>query len=251
MTIICNSQRFIFVHLHKCGGTSVRQAIRTQMRWNDLIIGGNNNDNLLESIYRRRYALEKHNSASQLQRIVGDDIWRSYWTFALVRHPASIMASYYHWTRKVLQQLAQRHGLRADQVVASIRAGDIDDPVLAWDAVQAYCHCDGQTDSLAGFIEHALEHGVLGFGQTLSERLTDADGRLVDAVYQLEQLQQLEQDFTARTGIEMTLGHANRSQQQAQKQAWTWDVALLDKIWQRYREDYARFGYDKQPPPAQ
>jgi len=161
------------------------------------------------------------------------------------------MASYYHWTKKVLLQLAQRHGVHADQIVAALRAGDIDDPVLAWDAVQVYCHSDGQTDRqtdrLAGFIEHALEHGVLGFGQTLSERLTDADGRLVDSVSQLENLQQLEKDFSARTGIPMTLGHANRSLRQAVE----WDDALLQRIWQRYREDYASFGYAKQPLPAQ
>ena len=243
MTIICNSRRFIFVHLHKCGGTSVRQAIRTQMRWNDLIIGGNENDNLLESIYRRRYALEKHNSASQLHAIVGDEVWREYWTFALVRHPASIMASYYFWTETVLQQLAQRQSMDMSAVVAAIRAGSINDPVLAWDAVQAYCYSDG----LSGFVDYALEHNMLGFGQTITQRLTDADGKLVDSVYQLENVQSLEREFIQRTGIAMSLGHDNRSR----RQAVAWDDAVLEQIWQRYQEDYQRFGYDKQPPISQ
>ena len=243
MTIICNSRRFIFVHLHKCGGTSVRQAIRTQMRWNDLIIGGNENDNLLEAIYRRRYALEKHNSASQLHGIVGDEVWRDYWTFALVRHPASIMESFYYWSIKVLNALAGRKQLSFAETVSKIRAGQLEDDVLSWGAVNAYC----KTDGFAEFVDYALQKNCLGFGKTLSERLTDADGRLVDDTFQLEHVAYFEQTFSERTGIPIKLGRHNRSQERESH----WNEELLERIWQRYREDYQRFGYDKEPPITQ
>lgn len=101
--------------------------------------------------------------------------------------------------------------MNTNEVVAAIRAGSIDDQILAWDAVQAYCDSDG----LSGFIGYALDHNVLGFGQTITQRPTDADGKLVDSVYQLENVQSLEREFTQHTGIAMSLSHDNRSRRQA------------------------------------
>src|ERR671918_1169665 len=64
MTIVCRSRKFIFVHLHKCGGTSVEQAFAPHARWNDLVIGSTFWGELLQPLYKRRYGLTKHSRAS-------------------------------------------------------------------------------------------------------------------------------------------------------------------------------------------
>ena len=37
--IICHSRKYVFIHIHKTGGTSVESALEPTLHWNDLLLG--------------------------------------------------------------------------------------------------------------------------------------------------------------------------------------------------------------------
>src|SRR5215469_2544795 len=57
--IISHSRRFIFVHIHKAGGTSVEQALDPHLAWNDLILGGSQFGEKIQGAYQKRFGLNK------------------------------------------------------------------------------------------------------------------------------------------------------------------------------------------------
>lgn len=106
--IISRSKKFAFIHLEKCGGTSVEFALEKHLQWDDLVMGGTNIGADLAILYNRHYgfrwmkknAVWKHSNVYDLRRYLGEE-YNNYYTFATVRNPLEIMQSFYFYAKRV------------------------------------------------------------------------------------------------------------------------------------------------------
>ena len=100
MTAINNKHKFIFIHIPKNGGTSIMKILSSYSTPIDVEIGGTQIGELLQPSYVERYGISKHSTALKLKEVLGDDIWQSYFTFAVVRHPFTRFVSAFNFLRK-------------------------------------------------------------------------------------------------------------------------------------------------------
>lgn len=77
---INHKHKFIFVHVPKNAGTSIR---------NSFDINGYD-----KKVVRRKYP---HYSCSEIKEYCGDTTWNNFYTFSVVRNPYDRMVSYYHF----------------------------------------------------------------------------------------------------------------------------------------------------------
>jgi hypothetical protein len=234
MTIVCRSRKFIFVHLHKCGGTSVEQAFAPHARWNDLIIGSTFWGEWLQPLYKRRYGLTKHSRASTIRRAVGPQVWSDYWTIALVRHPMRIYESFYDWVAEMADGYMARKDLDRDQFIRFCRTSAFIPSFARWPITHAYA----DSASFPEFIELVLARRLMA--ETLTDRLSQAGAVIVDEVYRLEEMDRFWQAFEGRTGLKLERLHANRSKARAH----AWEPRHVEEIHRRFRDDFVNFGYE-------
>ena len=100
--------RAIFIHIPKSGGSSVHQYMQSKTggeRWD--FHGRRFGDRTdlealqLKSPVTQRILLQaQHMTAGQVKDIIGDEIWNSYFKFAVVRNPWDKIVSYYEYGRQ-------------------------------------------------------------------------------------------------------------------------------------------------------
>jgi hypothetical protein len=98
--IISNSHRFIFIHIHKCAGSTITNLLSPHTEWNDLELGCTVFGESLQNLYRPRFGLWKHASAAAARKVVGEDIYNNYFKFAFVRNPFDRTVSFYTFIQK-------------------------------------------------------------------------------------------------------------------------------------------------------
>jgi len=99
--IISNSHRFIFIHVHKCAGSTISHALQPTIQWNDIELGVSSYGEAIQSTYRDRFGLWKHSPAFDVRRVVGDQIFGDYFKFAFVRNPFFRVISFYTFIQKL------------------------------------------------------------------------------------------------------------------------------------------------------
>ena len=77
---INHEYKFIFIHIPKNAGTSIRNSFDTQ--------------GYDKKVVRKRYP---HDSCNVIKRYCRDSVWNSFFKFAVVRNPYDRMVSYYHF----------------------------------------------------------------------------------------------------------------------------------------------------------
>ena len=98
--IISNSNNFVFIHLDKCGGTSVENALNPYLKNDDIKLGTLDFEpDHKELYYLEKYNLKKHSGAKDIKKHVGGK-WESMYKFATVRNPKDIMISLYYYVKK-------------------------------------------------------------------------------------------------------------------------------------------------------
>ena len=101
--IISKSKNFVYIHLDKCGGTSIETALEPFLSWSDIIIGSTPFGEKLFSAYQEKHnSLKKHSNALDIKNFIGDD-WNSMYKFATVREPEKIMISLYFYVKNMLE----------------------------------------------------------------------------------------------------------------------------------------------------
>lgn len=95
--IIFQDEKIIFIHIPKCGGTSISFSLECVARWNDLFIGGTEFGEYIQKTWAVRHGLKKHGTATEVKSIIGNDLYGSYIKFVTVRDPFSRFISAFNF----------------------------------------------------------------------------------------------------------------------------------------------------------
>lgn len=109
--IISPSRNFIFIHLEKCGGTSVETALQPYLHWSDMIIGSTEFGERYQQLYYDRfgreevnkYMLWKHSTAKDIHAFIGSDNWNEFTKISVVRNPLELMKSLYYFSQTTVK----------------------------------------------------------------------------------------------------------------------------------------------------
>lgn len=249
--IICNSRRFIFVHMMKCAGTAFEMSLSPHLRWNDIQLGNDADGEMLSKIYWRRHRLYKHAPAAQIHAVIGAGIWNLYRTVATVRCPYDRVASAWGYTTAVVEAALPRSGLPPDAGAAAALAW-LDQPgrgaswPWGWPFTRVYLRHRGQPDAFSAFLRspEVQEQEVLLRSQ---HALLSADGQmLVRETLRVEELAASWPGFVASIGLPgVPLVRANDTAEPWRRTARDLfrDPADIDLVNRMHADDFATFGY--------
>jgi len=109
--IISHSRKFIFIHLEKCGGTSIETALEPYLAWDDIILGSTDYGEGYQALLYKKYGLEyvqknmlwKHSDANDIYKYLGRKKWNEYKKIVVVRNPIDMMQSLYYFSQKAIR----------------------------------------------------------------------------------------------------------------------------------------------------
>lgn len=218
--IISPSRNFIFIHLEKCGGTSIETALQPYLRWDDLILGSTDFGEKLQSLYVERFGVEqtrtemlwKHSSAQQVYQFLGSEAWGQFKKIAIVRNPESLALSLYNFSNNVV-----KHHL------GTINRGIWKEMLRLQNFPQHFPFTEGYVieyarsviddSGIGGFIDNILEKDYSFFSPQYS-RLTSLNKFEIDLCIDLSNLKNKWGEFLEVAGIEdeVKLLHLNGSE---------------------------------------
>jgi hypothetical protein len=197
--IICNSRKFIFIHINKTAGTSITEAVAPHLQWNDLVLGETPIGRALNQPFKERFNLYKHSTAREIRAVVGERLWNDYRTFAVLRDPIDRTLSLYRYLKRL-----DASAPRGQRLLRSLLGKD----PSAWPATRAL----RESKSFSEFIRHPKLRYDPGF---MSQRhfIADEDGRIiVDTLLRFESIDDAFGSLCRELGLEVDrIGHANMS----------------------------------------
>lgn len=205
MTIISHRLRCVFIAVPKSASHSIRFALRPHLDAAD-------EEQVALFVQRRieRPVFDRmghgHQTAAEVRESLGETLWESYFSFAVIRNPWARFVSYVAFMK--------RSGEFAADPVGSMRR------VLANPERQSRPHFRSQSDFLV-----------------------DASGNLlVDDLCRAESLQTDFDRVAKRLGLPATPLELRNTSTHAHYTTY-YDDALRDAVHERYRDDIERFGY--------
>lgn len=206
--LISYPHQFIFIHIHKTGGTSISAALLpfTQLPWQRRL------HQLARPLGIKFYDPQPHRihiKARELVPLVGKARYSSYFKFAFVRNPWDWLVSHYNYILK--DTLHYQHQLLRE------------------------------LGSFEAFIRWRCTEGLV----LQKEYLFDESGQqLVDFVGRFEQLESDFQSVCTRVGISAQLPRLNVTATQPYRSYY--DPELLKLVAETHLADFEAFGYDPQ-----
>jgi hypothetical protein len=97
MTIVNSTHKFIFVHVPKTAGTSVKQHLRFYAGETDIYVFEHKSKEGPAS--RARASLKKHSTAMEIRHAVGSETFESFFKFCVVRNPFARAISTYRFLK--------------------------------------------------------------------------------------------------------------------------------------------------------
>lgn len=238
--IISPNKRFVFIHLHKCAGTSVEHALSELLGVNDLVIGSTIEGEKQKDFFRETLGLRKHGTAQDACKFLGAERYAQFYSFAFVRHPVDRLRSLYNYSRT----LAANRPLTAEERTQYEADGSF--PKRApykFKAVQAAMRAQN-------FNEFVLDKATWKDQGTLPQwaSLSDEHGKgMVNFIGKVETMAADWAVVSKRLKVKVPLEVHNPSHfgsaDALSDEAW----ALLD---QKYAPDYKHLGYAPRPAAA-
>lgn len=239
--IISPNRRFAFIHLHKCAGTSMERALEPYLQHNDLVLGSTVSGEKLQPLFRQLLSLTKHSPAAKAQKVLGEDLWRSWYTFSFVRHPVDRLRSLYSYKKTLISKRPMN-----DREAATFKAKGVlpHRPPYKYPGTRAAL----VAEDFNAFVLHPATWKDTG-AQPMWQSLCDEDGKLlVSFVGKLEQLEQDWAQIEAVLQVNAPVGHHNASASDKVPTA----LNLSDEAWAMLEKHYARdcelFGYTLREP---
>jgi hypothetical protein len=231
--IISPQRNFIFIHLYKCGGTSVERAYEKISLWDDLILGSTDFGEYAQGYYKQKFDLHKHSVARNVIRALGKERYLSMESFALVRNPFRVYESLHGWIEGFF--ISHVGEERVENLKRRIRCNEVDRPFANWPASQAYAH----SEDFRGFMDYFEVHG-LPFEPMCRSLMMANDRCRVKHVYKLEEIDAFWRHLAEITGAPLEPLHENRSA----REDYVWEARQIESIRRAYAEDFERFGYE-------
>lgn len=214
--LISHTHRFIYIHVGKTGGMSVREVLKPYAQEPDKfkirrpakMVGDSPNP-----LYTVWETLLLHAKGRDIRKEVPAEIFDSYYKFAFVRNPWDLMVSMYHFILR--EPEAAKH-----------------DQVKALSGFDAFVHWVGKTP----------DPFPRGITKLQKDMLTDSQGKLLPDL--IGRYESLDRDFAqvcARLQIENTLPHLNRSQHRDYRTYYNEETKAL--IAEHFQPDIDLFGY--------
>jgi hypothetical protein len=245
--LVSNSRKFIYIHPHKCAGTSIEKACGRSLAWNDILLGSTPEGERLQGVYQSLFGLAKHSSAAEVCAVVGRETWDAYYTFSTVRNPYAVAVSLYTHAVQALIRHRRKQREHAGPDAVS-QASPVDSQVWPWSypGVKALLAAREEHTSFSEFVRSPQLEGWEGFA-TMTSRLCDPQGRqLVQDVFKVEDLETTWPLITKRLGIpSVPLRRANKSIEPGTAYQSFYREEDAELIRERYREDFLRFGYSE------
>jgi hypothetical protein len=237
LMIISPNRRFVFIHLHKCAGTSIERALGPCLRTNDLVLGSTKSGERNQAFFRKLTGLNKHSPATLALKVMGEDTWRAWFTFAIVRHPVDRLLSLFTYYRTLNVRLP----LTEAEAAAFREQGKLPSrPPYSYHPAMGPALTAPDFDA---FVRHPSTWKDPA-AAPMCRSLCDTEGKLlVKFVGKLERLPQDWAHVQQKLKIDITLGHENPSfidkvPASAPLSAEAW--ALLET---HYASDCEIFGY--------
>ncbi len=238
MTIISNSRGFLFIHVQKCGGSSVESAYARYQRWNDLILGSTPLGERKAAIYKEEFGLHKHSTAAQLVDILGPEVFRGFEVIALVRRPDRIFQSFYKWGNKMIAN----HVAETETSLDTLRNFARNDPSeYAWPAL-SWIHIRGCLlhETFSGYATMLMDSGF----RARPSRYLRHDGQvLCPNVYRLEEPGAFEEHFgrlVEDPGFQLPVVNKGES---LDPDRMRWEPSALTRFLELHADEYDRYGY--------
>lgn len=106
--IISKSKNFVYIHLEKCGGTSIEFALEPYLLPTDILLGSTPNGEKLEYTFFKKYgyqnSLKKHSYSDDIKKSI-PGFWDNMYKFATVRDPQKILISLYYYCETLLNKI--------------------------------------------------------------------------------------------------------------------------------------------------
>ena len=241
--IVSRSRKFVFVHLHKTAGTSIKAALMPHLSSNDVVVGMeasvHQNSNSPNCPLRQ---LNKHSSAERICQEMGADTWDDYYKFSFVRHPLDRLVSLYEFLNRVKRNHEASQGLlsRLTSFILPNSKKDSTQAPWSWNSMKALTSTTNFSQFIRSeYLEHAQD------AKPQSTLLSNQDGKLmVDFVGKFENLTDDWRKVCDQLHVPGTLTHENQSKRRFNnlKDYWT-DLDLRFAI-EKYHQDFQMFGYD-------
>lgn len=246
MTIISYNHSFAFIHIQKCGGTSVEREWARFARWGDFVIGSTPEGERIQPVFRKLYGLEKHTTAARLRAVIGPAEFDRMRSLAVVREPLRIVESDYRYALSMLDVFLDRPKRAPDQFQAMVSGVKEALRVPQHPKIPPfwYSHHRGTIADaiLAGSFEAYLERVADDrWHRVLANFVCDEGSRvLVTDVLKLEEPDTIVAFFRQSLGVQdFELGWANRGSDVDIR----WPADLRRRLRDICAADYELFGY--------
>lgn len=232
--IISNSNKYIFVHIHKAAGTSIHFALDDSLAWNDIAIGSTPYGEQIQKPYYNRFNLQKHSSAQEIRDLVGDDIWSDYFTFTFVRHPYRRAVSLYKYIRMLVNKQGKKRYLR------HLPMTRFQSNIWEWPATRAFI----ESRTISKFIRHRYIQRAVGAKPQYQSIINEHGDIIVDFIGKVEQIEEDFLNVTDKIGLpDTTLERRNQSYV-GNSHPPLLKESDYDYLYKYYKEDFDIFGYD-------
>jgi hypothetical protein len=232
--IISLNRRYVFVHIHKCAGTSIEVALAKALRHNDIVLGSTKSGEKYQDFFKRTIGLNKHSTALEARQFLGDALYDKFFKFAFVRHPIDRLHSLYSYALKLAhdapltdeeQRTFDAHGQWPDR------------PPFRYKAVAAALECNSFSD----FALHPLTWADAG-AQPQWKSLCDTNGQLI--VDFIGKVESIEQDFTRICEkLEVSVPLEVRNSSHDKKSALALSPLARNTVCERFARDFELLGY--------
>ena len=154
MTIVSHRHKFIFLKSRKTAGSSVEGWLAPLLGQRDVVITSDENRRLpvfstphpvtrfaaverpfkkVLRLVRPGFRLDQHSDAVDVRRVVGEEVWRSYYKFSIERQPWDRLLSLWSWRQHRLKR-----EISFDHFLDRIERNDGDPLVQYWSNLPAY-----------------------------------------------------------------------------------------------------------------
>lgn len=234
---ICHSLRFIYIHVPKCAGSSVKKSLKTAgARLEFTGMASPQEKTALGSTWLH------HVTAAKLRTAVPERVWETYYKFAFIRNPWDLMVSFYHFHKMrsqpvPIRQLRPKSWQPREIVGACVRF--VRSQVQHRNFKRERPHIIDRFKRIQSF-EEWIHAGI--YARPCTAFVTDSDGSLlVDFIARFENLHQDFGVICQRLGIAVRLEHLMRSEHRPYREYYT--PELREVVAKHFENDLRHFDY--------